>query len=787
MAALSVKHLKMLHESAITDEVIAARGYRTITESNELHELGFAPAQWRVPGLLIPLWTTDGEQLAVYRPDNPRVVENKSKRNPDGSHPNKVIKYEFVKGKGMRLDCPPMAREQLGSPNVTLWITEGQKKADALVSAGLCAIALLGVWNFRGTNAEGGKTWLADWQDIALNGRDVRIVFDSDIMVKPEVQQAMRTLTSTLAKKGASVQNVYLPSEPGRGKVGVDDWLNAGHSLEELETLVEAPRLAPKAAVDKIVLLDGEPSLIRRPLSLIDGKAYAATWLPVQVTRTETLDKNGSIIRHDPPIVINEKRLYIVRDDGVVFGDGANFPIEELGIEVKLPEEIPAGRGLSTRGVKAYSAGERPDPVDVFSRVRSVIDTFVDFDHSLAEQNTMAEFIACYVIHTYFLDAFNVTGFLWPNGERGSGKTQLLFAITELAYLGMVILSGGSFASLRDLADYGATLAFDDAEGLSDAKKTDPDKRALLLAGNRRGATVTVKEPQTDGTWKTRYVNAFCPRLFSATQLPDPILSSRTIIVPLIRTPDPTRGNSDPLDATKWPCERRQLVDDLWALALANLPKMPEWEEWTTECSELVGRNLDPWRAVLAIAGWLDAVGVDGLWVRMKALSQAYQNERPELEISDITSLTIQALCECVAKENQNIRPLGTLKDMRDINRVTPHAYTFSTSIITEKVKELAESEEVDLNLEYITSRRIGRVLGKMRLTKSRKPGTRARQWIVTIKILERWMKSYGLETPDSLLQQGSLPINVPNGTNGLNGTEMPIIETSPLGDVNEE
>jgi len=37
--------------------------------------------------------------------------------------------------------------------------------------------------------------------------------------------------------------------------------------------------------------------------------------------------------------------------------------------------------------------------------------------------------------------------------------------------------------SLRDLTEYGDTLAFDDAENLSGPRKTDPDRRALLLAG----------------------------------------------------------------------------------------------------------------------------------------------------------------------------------------------------------------------------------------------------------------------------------------------------------------
>jgi len=37
-----------------------------------------------------------------------------------------------------------------------LFITEGIPKGDAAVTIGLCCIALLGVWNFRGTNDAGG-------------------------------------------------------------------------------------------------------------------------------------------------------------------------------------------------------------------------------------------------------------------------------------------------------------------------------------------------------------------------------------------------------------------------------------------------------------------------------------------------------------------------------------------------------------------------------------------------------------------------------------------------------
>ncbi len=177
----------------------------------------------------------------------------------------------------------------------------------------------------------------------------------------------------------------------------------------------------------------------------------------------------------------------------------------------------------SGKGMKAYQAGSRAHPQTTFQRVMQVIDHFIDFKESLANQQTMSELVTCYVLATYLLDAFHVIGYLWPNGDRGTGKTQLLYTVTELAYLGQVILAGSGYATLRDLADYGAALAFDDAEAIMDAKRSDLDKRALLLAGNRQGATVALKEPTSNGAWRTRYVNSFCPRLFSAIHLPDTV------------------------------------------------------------------------------------------------------------------------------------------------------------------------------------------------------------------------------------------------------------------------
>jgi len=241
-------HLHQLSEnSGIDPQVIQERGYRSIVPESGyslLKQHGFSRSQAKnVPGILLPLHTTDGRQpMMVYRPDAPR-------HGKDG----KALKYEIPKGARVRLDCPPRCHAQLADPSMPLWITEGQKKADALASHGLCAIDLLGVWNFKGKNTFGGTTLLADFDYLALKGRQVRIVFDNDWMTKGPVRQALDRLTEHLQRKGAQVSVVYLPQEGGQ-KLAVDDYLLT-HSVQDLAGLVEGPRPQPQAAKPIITLL----------------------------------------------------------------------------------------------------------------------------------------------------------------------------------------------------------------------------------------------------------------------------------------------------------------------------------------------------------------------------------------------------------------------------------------------------------------------------------------------------------------------------------------------------
>ena len=208
------QHAKLLEQSAISPEVARARGYVSVDTKKRLEELGFERYQRSVPGLLIPGHRADSSVWGYqYRPDEPRVTKARS-----------VVKYETPKGQRNGIDIPPAIRGQLGDPSVPLLVTEGSRKADAAATAGVACVSLNGVYGWRGRNDRGGKLAVADWNDIALNGRRVVLAFDSDVLRKRMVQLALTDLAGYLSGKGAAVEYLHLPDD-GDGKTGLDDYI----------------------------------------------------------------------------------------------------------------------------------------------------------------------------------------------------------------------------------------------------------------------------------------------------------------------------------------------------------------------------------------------------------------------------------------------------------------------------------------------------------------------------------------------------------------------------------
>jgi hypothetical protein len=223
-ATLSDSHLRQLKESAIAEEVAAARAYRTIRRRSEVPD-EFANWQRRL-GLLVPTHSPDG-QTSGYQ-----LKPNKPIRRKDGAAP----KYETPIGSQITLDVNPLMLEEVRGGDGDLWVTEGPKKVDALTSHGEPSVGIIGVWNFAepGSNS---RTPLSCWNHVRLRGRRATIVYDADAKTNPGVQEALRRLVAMLEELGAMVLVVYLPAVNDDGKAGVDDYLAAGGTVAELRMM----------------------------------------------------------------------------------------------------------------------------------------------------------------------------------------------------------------------------------------------------------------------------------------------------------------------------------------------------------------------------------------------------------------------------------------------------------------------------------------------------------------------------------------------------------------------
>ena len=521
---------------------------------------------------------------------------------------------------------------------------------------------------------------------------------------------------------------------------------------------------SPSTVLDADIEIVDAPFRITRLLGLLpDGRPYCGTWLTLRVTARQTVNDAGRVVPLATPKVEYRTELAVLtrEPDGTVrtWGPlGTSIPPEW---DVRLRYQPPAEALLSSAGFRRAAAGTRPDVPALYTQLVDVFDRFLDLSFGIAGQRELAELLAVFVLATWLADAFATLPYLWPNGDKGSGKTKLLTLVARLGYLGQVILAGGSYAALRDLAEYGATLCFDDAENLADPRTSDPDKRALLLAGNRKGVTVPVKEPEGKQGWRIRNVSAYTPKVFSAIRLPDPVLSRRTIVVPLVRSADAERANHDAEEDGAWPHPRRRLVDDLWCFGLhalpaaraayaattgvSPLPKMGEGEggEGGTPSARgtLTGPGFEPWRPLLATARVVEEAGVAGLVERIGALARAYQAERADLEVPDATRLAVLAVAELV--------DIRTLVDVMDINSETPQWWEASVRFTARDVTERVNAEARALGLtddttDFTSAKKMGRILNALRI-KAAREGTpkRSREREITRRAAYTLLRAY--------------------------------------------
>lgn len=225
---LDERHVAELRGSGLSDEMIRAAGLYSATGDAVTALLNWQSCKNPVEtGLVFPYRTAEGSDrdYARLKLDQPRCDDH-----------GKAIKYESPRGRQNHAYFPPRFAELLTASHRML-ITEGEKKSLAAAQAGFGCVGLVGVWGFQRKRlrddrgkAYGARQLIPDLADLGWRGREVIIVFDSDVADRPDLQLAEYRLAELLTQQGASVRVARLP-KIGEGKTGLDDFL-VHHAME---------------------------------------------------------------------------------------------------------------------------------------------------------------------------------------------------------------------------------------------------------------------------------------------------------------------------------------------------------------------------------------------------------------------------------------------------------------------------------------------------------------------------------------------------------------------------
>lgn len=186
-------------------------------------------------GGIDPLTFTNSD-WGCFKPDDPKTIDGKPIKY---EHPPQTATEIFAlkipdniwKRIANRFPSLPSPKEGeifwkalINSPEVPLVITEGAKKAGALLTAGYPAIALPGI-NSGYRNDGGEKKLIPDLEVFATEGREIIIAFDQDKRFKTRlrVKDAIKTYKSLFAGKNAKKPLCKVSVLAWDGEKGIDD------------------------------------------------------------------------------------------------------------------------------------------------------------------------------------------------------------------------------------------------------------------------------------------------------------------------------------------------------------------------------------------------------------------------------------------------------------------------------------------------------------------------------------------------------------------------------------
>lgn len=219
------------------------------------------------------LYNADGSDLLIPYND----PEGKPYLNSEGkpfvvtrAFPTQRPKFKAPHSSGSRpYFSPLMPADHLDNHEIPLVFIEGPIKVDAaysFVPSGFCFVGVTGTWNFLDSRDEDGN-WdkendtraLPELKELHYPGRKCIILYDSDIIYKPSVEQAAERFEQWIRTQGGIPYRCELPNEADGSKNGADDFLVRHGEVALFDLLEKECEHSGWPLPASLLTLEGEP------------------------------------------------------------------------------------------------------------------------------------------------------------------------------------------------------------------------------------------------------------------------------------------------------------------------------------------------------------------------------------------------------------------------------------------------------------------------------------------------------------------------------------------------
>ncbi len=455
-----------------------------------------------------------------------RLRLRESVKTKDGN-----AKYLSPTGSKSRVYIPPGSLENSGLPV----ILEGEKKSARLALAGYRAVGIQGVYNFA---IDG--VLIPELRDFLKKMDVFYVCYDSDIYTNINVQRAAARFIVTAINLGKNPYLILLPTEENGEKNGADDFIERRGE----DAFAELVSISKPAIVSLAENHQFKQSTLTEEFARLTSNVERSRWAKLLYEHRET-PKNAVLadmkaqrakVEPEPRDVkytaVFPELIDICEDENgsLVFLTKENGQLNErksweMDGETYYPpprESLPMKNIPKLREVKRYFAE------DTDKRLFNAIVKYFWHVSELPDKHYY-RLLAAWTLHTYVIEKFNYSPYLWFFGIPERGKSRTGRGLVNISYRGLHVESMRDAYLIRVASNLRCTVFIDCFDVWRKAEKLGNED--FLLSRFERGVRIArVLYPEKGAHKDTVYYEIFGPTIIATNEGVHGALESRTIL-----------------------------------------------------------------------------------------------------------------------------------------------------------------------------------------------------------------------------------------------------------------